>query len=48
MELVAAHVRAVGELRALRDSIDPSTHLEWVRAVHEAGTILVRAGRAKP
>ena len=45
--LASARVEAASELRELRDGLDHSRHAEWLRALHDAASLLVRAGKAK-
>jgi hypothetical protein len=45
--LASARVEAASELRELRDGLDHSRHAEWLRALHDAASLLVRAGQAK-
>jgi hypothetical protein len=45
--LVSARVEAARELRALRDGLDHLQHADWLRALHDAITVLMRAGKAK-
>ena len=45
--LASARVEAASELRELRDGLDHSLHAEWLRYLHDAASLLVRAGKAK-